>query len=118
MSKKISPSPDQWLKEAKADPKAAECGMFLIHNGVVRQTARALVREGNDNAPKVIGMNFSYDAQKVDAAIQRVLAMPGIFLARVWLNEGQLEIGDESMLVLVGGGIRSHVVDALQKLVG
>ena len=44
--------------------------------------------------------------------------MPGIFLARVWLNEGQLETGDDIMLVLVGGDIRPHVVDALQELVG
>ena len=35
---KPEPSIDQWLKEAKADPKAAQCGMFLTHNGIVRIT--------------------------------------------------------------------------------
>ncbi|MBR5753464.1 MAG: molybdopterin biosynthesis protein, partial [Clostridia bacterium] len=24
------PSMDQWLKEAKADPSAAKCGMYLV----------------------------------------------------------------------------------------
>ena len=118
MSTKKTPSLDQWLNEAKADPKATDCGMFLFHNGVVRRTARSQVREGNENAPAVIGMNFSYDAQKVEEAVQRALAMPGIFLARVWLNEGRLVTGDDIMLVLVGGDIRPHVVDALQELVG
>ena len=33
---------DQWLAEAKQDPKAAQCGMFLTHNGVVRITPKAL----------------------------------------------------------------------------
>ena len=44
--------------------------------------------------------------------------MPGIFYVRVWLNEGRLEIGDDIMLVLVGGDIRPRVIDALQALVG
>ena len=64
------------------------------------------------------GMDFSYDAEKVNAAISAALAMPGIFLVRVWLNEGRLDVGDDIMLVLIGGDIRPHVVDALQSLVG
>ena len=35
----------------------------------------------------------------------------------VWLNRGKLAVGDDIMLVLVGGDIRPHVVDALQALV-
>ena len=31
---KPEPSIDQWLKEAKADPKAAQCGMFLHFSAV------------------------------------------------------------------------------------
>ena len=44
--------------------------------------------------------------------------MPGIGYVRVWLNEGELQVGDDIMLVLIGGDIRPHVVDALQFLVG
>lgn len=43
--------------------------------------------------------------------------MDGIFHVRVWLNEGQLDLGDDIMLVLIGGDIRPHVIDALQFLV-
>ena len=43
---KQEPSIDQWLAEAKQDPKAAQCGMFLTHNGVVRVTPKQQVREG------------------------------------------------------------------------
>ena len=32
------PSIDRWLAEAKQDPKASQCGMFLTHTGVVRVT--------------------------------------------------------------------------------
>ncbi|NLL53254.1 MAG: molybdopterin biosynthesis protein [Peptococcaceae bacterium] len=117
MMKKQPPSIDQWLKEAKAHAKALQQGMFLVHNGVVRQTPKAKVRQGIDDGSTVKGMVFTYDAAKVEAAIAETYKMDGIFHVRVWLNEGQLELGDDIMYVLIGGDIRPHVVDALQFLV-
>ena len=116
--KKESPSMDQWLREAKADPAAADCGMFLVHNGTVRQTAKAKVRQGNENTDAVTGMIFRYDAEKVEQAAAAARKMDGIYYIRVWLNEGELSLGDDIMFVLVGGDIRPHVIDALQSLVG
>ncbi len=119
MEKQASvPSVDQWLKEAKEDPSASECGMYLIHNGTVRQTARAMVRQGADNTETVTGMVFRRNVEKIDQAVRKAKEMPGIFYVRVWLNEGVLTLGDDIMLVLVGGDIRPHVIDALQSLVG
>ena len=109
---------DEWLKEAKADPTALQEGMILIHNGVVRQTPKVKVRQGIDDGSLVKGMEFDYDAAKVDKAIAETYKMDGIFNVRVWLNEGQLELGDDIMYVLIGGDIRPHVIDALQFLVG
>ena len=112
------PSVEAWLREAKADAKAADCGMFLLHNGVVRRSAKAKVRQGDESAPDVTGMRFSYDREKAAAAIAEAEAMPGIACVRVWLNEGELQVGDDIMYVLIGGDIRPRVVDALQFLVG
>ncbi len=84
------PSMDQWLKEAKADETAAKCGMYLVHNGVVREDAKAKVRGGDESAPQVTGMTFSYDKEKVDAAIEETYNMPGIYYIRTWLAEGEL----------------------------
>ncbi len=116
-----APSLDEWLKEAKKDPSAEQCGMYLFHNGVVRLTPKAKVRETGDleaTEKTVSTLEFSYDADKVEAAKKMALEMPGIFYVRVWLNEGILNIGDDIMLVLVGGDIRPRVIDALQALVG
>ena len=85
---KSMPSVDAWLREAKADVSAADCGMYLTHNG------------------------------EVQAAIEATRTMPGIGYVRVWLASGELTVGDDIMLVLIGGDIRPHVVDALQSLVG
>ena len=112
------PSADQWLREAKADAAAADCGMFLLHNGVVRRSAKARVRAGDLSAADVRGMLFSFDREKTAAAVAEAEAMEGIRIVRVWMNEGELSVGDDIMYVLVGGDIRPHVVDALQALVG
>ena len=119
---KTAPSVDAWLREAKADPTAAECGMYLTHNGTVRVTpkseARGVETDGVAPGKKVGGILFSYDAAKVQATIESTLAMPGIKYVRVWLADGQLAVGDDIMFVLIGGDVRPRVVDALQALVG
>ena len=117
MSKKISPSMDAWLKEAKAHESAPKIGMYLTHNGVVRQSAKAMVRHGAEDTRPVTGMFFSYDREKLQEVIAETYKLEGIYYIRVWLNEGELEVGDDIMYVLIGGDIRPRVVDALQYLV-
>ena len=116
--KKQIPSMDAWLREAKAHESAPKIGMYLTHNGTVRQTAKALVRNGEENTRPVTGMAFSYDAAKVEAVIADTYKLDGIYYIKVWLNEGRLELGDDIMYALIGGDIRPRVVDALQYLVG
>ena len=116
MSKSV-PSIDAWLKEAKVHETAPLCGMYLTHNGTVRQTAKAKVRYGEENMKAVTGMIFSYDEEKVNAVIADTYKMDGIYYIKVWLNEGELQMGDDIMYVLIGGDIRPRVVDALQYLV-
>ena len=116
--RKPTPSIDAWLQEAKAHESAPKIGMYLTHNGTVRQTAKAKVRYGAENTQAVTGMFFSYDEDKVNAVIADTYKMDGIYYIRVWLNEGQLQMGDDIMYVLIGGDIRPRVVDALNYLVG
>lgn len=117
MSKAL-PSIDQWLREAKKSEHASKIGMFLTHNGVVRETSRAAARGVAGDTSPVTAMEFSYNEEKVDKAIEETLKMEGIFYVRVWLNEGRLLPGDDIMYILIGGDIRPHVTDALQALVG
>ena len=109
---------DAWMAEAKAHESAPKIGMYLTHNGIVRQSARAKVRLGAQDTKPVTGMYFSYDREKVDAVIAETYNLEGIYYVKVWLNEGELSVGDDIMYVLIGGDIRPHVVDALQYLVG
>ena len=114
---KPEPSMDQWLAEAKASENADKCGMFLTHNGIVRSTAKAQVRQGEE-MPAVAQVDFSYDATGVEAAVAEALTWDGVYYVKVWLNEGVLEVGESIMYVLIGADIRPRCIDALQNLVG
>lgn len=112
------PDMNEWLAEAKASENAAKCGMFLVHNGVVRITPKAQVREGAEGLGEVTRIEFSYDEAGLAEAIQEALSWEGIYFVKAWLNEGVCEVGDSLMYVMIGGDIRPRVIDALQNLVG
>lgn len=114
----LIPSADEWLREAKKELSTLNCGMYLLHNGVVRKTARASVRSEEGTTEPVIAMEFSYDKKKSEYFINETRNLEGIYYVKAWLNEGKLSVGDDIMMVLIGGDIRPHVVDALQFLVG
>lgn len=115
---KPEPNLNDWLKEAKESEDAAKCGMFLTHNGVVRETPKAQVREGAEGLGVVSQIEFSYDEEGLKAVIEETLRLDGIYFVKVWLNEGVCNVGDSLMYVLIGGDIRPRVIDALQQLVG
>lgn len=112
------PSVAQWLSEAKASENAAQVGMWLTHNGVVRETPKQQVRKGVDDGSIVERLAFGYDKDKVIAAIDEAKQMEGIFYVRVWLNQGTLSVGDSIMYVMIGGDIRPHTMSCLDALVG
>lgn len=119
------PSIDAWLAEAKQDPRANQVGMYLTHNGIVRSTPKAQVRAQSDEERaagealgRVVAVDFSYDAEGLDAAVAEALTWPGVYYVRVWLNEGEVPVGESLMYVLIGADIRPHAIDALQRLVG
>ncbi|MCI8524508.1 MAG: cyclic pyranopterin monophosphate synthase MoaC [Oscillospiraceae bacterium] len=112
-----APSLDQWLREAKAEPGAADCGMYLFHRGVVRRTPKAQVRGGAADSRAVTSMRFFYNESEVSAAVAEARGLPGIQTVRVWLAQGRLPLGGDLMQVLVGGDIRPHVLAALETLV-
>lgn len=118
MANKNIPSMDAWLAEAKKHESANKIGMYLTHNGIVRESAKAKVRQGAQDTKPVVEMDFSYDQAKVDAIIEETYKMDGIYYIKTWLAEGRLQVGDDIMYVLIGGDIRPHIIDALQYLVG
>ena len=115
---KGKPSLDKWLAEAKEHENAAKCGMYLLHNGTVRVTPKAKVREGVDTEKEVKSLRFSYDKELLDEIIADGYKLDGIYYIKAWLNEGELEAGEDIMYILVGGDIRPRVISGLDYIVG
>jgi len=103
------PSLDRWLAEIKSDEDVNGTGMFLMHNGVVRGTSR--------NGDPVSGMRLHTDYERLAEIVESARLMEGVNHVRVWVNQGDLVVGDDIMFVLVGGDIRDHVFDALRAVV-
>lgn len=100
---------DSWIKEIKNNPESDSIGMILIHNGIVRATSR--------NGKQIKRMRLSCNSKKLDKIIDEIKKKEGIIEVRVWINEGELNIGDDIMKVAVAGRLRTDVFPAMEELV-
>jgi len=99
---------DEWIKEIKANTDPESLGMMLVHNGVVRGTAK--------NGKPVIGMKLSFDKAKLESRVNELKKRDGIVQIKAWINQGELKIGDDIMYLLVAGRFRTDVLPVLQEL--
>ena len=97
-----------WMKEIKKNCDPRSLGMILAHNGIVRATTK-------DGKP-VKAMRLTYDKAKLESAISSCKKKDGIADVKVWINEGELQIGDDIMNVCVAGRFRTDILPALQEL--
>ena len=100
---------DAWMKEIKGRGDFNDLGMILVHNGMVRATSK-------DGTP-VKGMHLSYDKQKLIRLLDELRKRDGIVEMKVWINEGDLRVGDDIMYALVAGRFRTVVIPVLEELV-
>ena len=100
---------DQWIKEIKANCPADQLGMILVHNGIVRGSAK-------DGSP-VRAMKLSYDDAHLLSAVEDAKKKEGIVDIRAWINKGDLRVGDDIMYVCVAGRFRTDVLPVFQELI-
>jgi molybdopterin synthase catalytic subunit len=99
---------DTWIQEIKKSADPRELGMILIHNGVVRATSK----EGQP----VRKMNLSFSPKKLETLLKEFRDREGILDLRVWINHGELAVGDDIMLLAVAGRFRSDIMPVFQEL--
>jgi len=100
---------DKWIKEIKKESPPEMLGMILLHNGIVRATAK--------DGGKVKAMNLSYDKAKLEAVVNEFKKRDGIVDIKAWINEGHLKIGDDIMNICVAGRFRKDVLPVFQELI-
>jgi len=99
---------DRWLEEVKQGAAPEELGMILVHNGIVRGTSKL--------GEPVLGMKLSYDEKKLNSIIPIFQKRPGIVEVKIWINAGNLAVGDDIMLLLVAGRFRTDVLPVFEEL--
>jgi molybdopterin synthase catalytic subunit len=97
-----------WIKEIKGKCDPGALGMILVHNGIVRATAK-------DGKP-VKAMKLSYDKAKLEFTVKECKKKQGVADVKAWINEGALQVGDDIMNVCVAGRFRMDVLPVLQEL--
>lgn len=99
---------EKWIAEIKKETDSEGLGMILIHNGLVRATSK----EGRP----VRGMKLTYDAEKLGRAVAEHEKREGVSAIRVWINRGDLQVGDDIMRLLVAGRFRTDVLPVFESL--
>ncbi len=95
----------------KQHPDFAGAGMVLCHNGVVRETTASGDR-------RVKSLVVSADYEKLAEVVERHKRMPGIIeiLAEI-ADDRELAVGDDIMLLVVAGDVRTNVIPAMASLI-
>ncbi|MCK5509470.1 MAG: molybdenum cofactor biosynthesis protein MoaE [Desulfobacterales bacterium] len=93
------------IRKIKAHPQSAKVGMMLCHVGIVRGASR--------NGRPVSGLDLTVDHQALESILAEQKKRPGIVEILVRIQEGFLKVGDEIMLIVVGGDLRDHVIPVL-----
>ncbi len=104
MKQKI-PDVNSIIKDILSCLKKDDIGMIASHIGIVRGYSL--------DAKKVKGLDIKFNKSKVDEIVQKVESKKGIVKVKVKLNEGQLDIGDWIMIVIIAGETRDVVFPAL-----
>ena len=99
---------DRWIEEIKLRANPEELGMILVHNGLVRATSKS--------GKPVHGMKLLYDKEKLDSIVLALKQKPGVVDIRVWINAGDLRVGDDIMFLIVAGRFRTDVLPVFEEL--
>jgi molybdopterin synthase catalytic subunit len=99
---------EQWIADVKKQADPQGLGMILIHNGLVRATSKL--------GRPVRGMKLTYDEEKLERAVAEHEKQEGVSAIRVWINRGDLQVGDDIMRLLVAGRFRTDVLPVLESL--
>ena len=96
----------RWMEEIRRTGDPGQLGMILIHNGIVRGTSR--------QGEPVKRMFLSYDAGKLERLVAEQKTREGVVDIKVWINSGELTIGDDIMRLLVAGRFRTDVLPVFE----
>lgn len=99
------------ISSVKQHPDFSKAGMVLCHNGVVRETSAS----GDKQVECLV---VSADREKLAQVVERHKQMPGIIEILAEVADGrELFVGDDIMVLVVAGDVRTNVIPAMASLI-
>jgi molybdopterin synthase catalytic subunit len=105
-----SVSLDQLVAGVKAHPDIARAGMILCHNGIVRESDRS-------GAKRVRALKVTVDHTAIERIRSWGESRPGIVAVAIESLEGEFQVGDDLLFVVVAGDVRENVFAVTREIV-
>jgi len=99
---------DDLIARIKSHPRIREAGMLLCHNGIVRESDRS-------GEKRVRALQVKVDRAKVEEIRAWGESLPGIVAVVIEALEGEFQVGDDLLFVVVAGDIRENVFQATRQ---
>lgn len=103
-------SMDELIARVKKSPKIREAGMLLCHNGIVRKSDRS-------GANLVESLRVRVDREKIEEILLWGESLPGIVAVAIEALEGEFQVGEDLLYVVVAGDIRENVFQATREII-
>lgn len=97
------------IEEVKSNPRINKAGMILCHNGIVRGFSR--------DGKEVSKLSIKVDRRRLEEIVSGARKKPGIVDVKAHVNEGELNAGDDVMLVVIAGDVRDNTFPVLREVV-
>jgi molybdopterin synthase catalytic subunit len=103
-------SMDRLIARVKAHPEISKAGMILCHNGIVRASDRS-------GARKVQALKVVVDRAAIEQIRLWAESRPGIVAVAIEALEGEFQVGDDLLYVVVAGDVRENVFAVTREVV-
>ncbi len=103
-------SMDELIARVKKSSKIHEAGMILCHNGVVRKSDRS-------GANLVESLRVRVNRERIEEIRLWGESRPGIVAVAIEALEGDFQVGEDLLYVVVAGDIRENVFQATREVI-
>lgn len=110
MSETTSVSLDSIIRKVKSSPNISKAGMILCHNGIVRDFSRVGQRGVRQLSVKV-------DKAVLETVKSWALNQPGMVAVEIEALEGDFQVGDDLLFVVLAGDVRENVFAVMRELI-
>ncbi|MBI5249302.1 MAG: molybdenum cofactor biosynthesis protein MoaE [Desulfomonile tiedjei] len=98
------------LAGIKAHPEISRAGMILCHNGIVRESDRS-------GSKHVRALRVNVDRSAIERIRSWGESRPGIVAVAIEAFEGEFQVGDDLLFVVVAGDVRENVFAVTREIV-